>query len=145
MKKILIFLMSSIMIMLLNSCKTTVNDEYEVDYSNYNSTNLTTLHLVDENGYTYEGIPYICDSMRNWSKTAPNGEFSFVEPDTCIFDFQGLAGMYGDGSDNVVRIVDYTYDGKGGIGYECASFGASTTYGDGSFYYNRDDACEFYL
>ena len=108
---------------------------------------LTTLFLVDDLGFSYGGIPYRCDSMRDWSVTAPNGEFSFYPPDNCEFDFLGLRGdLFGDPRvDDIVRIVDITNDGKGNIPYECSSFGASTTFGDGSFEYDIDDQCVFYL
>ena len=105
----------------------------------------TTLYLVDEYGHSYSGIPYICDSMRNWSSTAYNGEFSFYPPDNCEFDFRGLNGNYGDRSDDIIRIVDYTDYGKGAIPYNCNSFGSGSTYYDGSFDYNIDDECVFYL
>jgi len=124
------------------------NDTYNesnVDYSNYNSTQLTTLFLADEHGFAYADIPYKCDSMYEWSRTAPNGEFSFVEPDSCVFDFNGLDGVYGDSFDDIVRIVDDRNDGKSGIPYECSSFGVSSTYTDGSFEYDENDACSFYL
>lgn len=108
---------------------------------------LTTLFLVDDRGFSYGGIPYRCDSMNGWSTTAPNGEFSFYPPDNCEFDFLGLNGdLFGDPFvDDIVRIVDFTHDGKGGIPYDCASFGGSSTYNDGSFNYDIDDICTFYL
>lgn len=150
MKKILLWLSGALMVLVLNGCNGSIHhndyvqDDY-VDYSNYDSTHLTTLFLVDERGFAYADIPYKCDSMKRWSKTAPNGEFSFVEPDTCTFDFNGLDGVYGDSFDDVVRITDNRNDGKGGIPYECSSFGVSSTYGDGSFDYDEDDICSFYL
>jgi len=145
MKKSLLFIAAMISIMAFNGCNSRNHSDSNVDYSNYDSNNLTTLFLVDEQGYAYAGIPYKCDSMSNWSRTANNGEFSFVEPDNCEFDFTGLDGLYGKSFDDIVRIVDYTNDGKGGIPYDCASFGASSTYGDGSFDYDEDDVCTFYL
>lgn len=110
-------------------------------------SNATTLFLVDEAGFSYGGIPYKCDSMRDWEFTAPNGEFTFLPPDNCEFDFTGLRGdLFGDPIvDDIVRITDDLNRGKGGIPYECASFGASTTFGDGSFYYDSNDQCVFYL
>ena len=108
---------------------------------------LTTLFLVDQNGDSYAGIPYICDSMANWSQTAPNGEFSFYPGENCEFDFLGLNGDYNNDPfvDDIIYIVDYLDFGKGGIPYECASFGVGTTYGDGRFEYDVDDECVFYL
>ncbi len=110
-------------------------------------SNLTTLFLVDENGFSYGGVPYKCDSMGDWAVTAPNGEFTFNPPDNCVFDFLGFRGdLFGDPLvDDIVRIVDYAYEGKGGIPYDCASFGANATYGDGSFNYDIDDQCVFYF
>lgn len=106
---------------------------------------LTTLYLVDEYGSAYSGIPYICDSMRSWDRTAYNGEFSFYPPDDCQFDFSGLRGNYNSRTDDIVRIVDYTDYGKSGIPYNCTSFGSGTTDYDGSFDYNSNDECVFYL
>ena len=140
MKKIFLTLTAVSALFILSACGS--NDDYE---RNYVSDDTTTLYLVDEQDYSYSGIPYICDSMNGWSKTTKEGAFVFVEPDTCKFNFNGLDGVYGDDFDEVVRIVDYTNDGKEGIAYECSSFVASSTYGDGSFDYNEDDVCVFYL
>ena len=108
---------------------------------------LTTLFLVDDQGFSYGNIPYKCDSMRDWDRTAPNGEFSFYPPETCEFDFFGLRGdLFGDPRvDDIVRIVDYANEGKGNIPYDCTSFGGSSTFNDGSFNYDSDDQCVFYL
>jgi len=129
-------------VLALNGCGGVVYDDY---YDNYDGDNLTTLFLVDERGFSYANVLYKCDSMTRWSRTASNGEFSFLVPDTCEFDFNGLNGVYGDSLDNVVRIVDDLDRGKGGIPYECSSFGVSSTYGDGSFDYDQNDDCVFYL
>ena len=148
-KIITLFMVAIATVLALSGCGSIDHrDDFRVDYNNYvsyNGNNLTTLFLADEHGYAYGGIPYICDSMRHWDRTAPNGEFSFIEPDTCEFDFNGLDGIYGDSFDDVVRIVDYRDYGKGGIDYDCASFGVSSTYSDGSFDYDQDDVCSFYL
>ena len=108
---------------------------------------LTTLFLIDQDGFAYAGVPYICDSMVDWSETAPNGEFSFYPGEDCEFDFVGLEGNYYDDPfvDDIVYIVDDLDYGKGDIPYECASFGVGSTYGDGSFDYDIDDLCTFYL
>ncbi|WP_309499968.1 hypothetical protein [Sulfurovum sp.] len=107
----------------------------------------TTLFLVDEKGLSYGGVPYICDSMSAWSETASNGEFSFYVGEECTFDFIGLEGNYDYDPvvDHIVYIVDDLDGGKGDIPYECVSFGVSTTYTDGSFYYDTDDKCVFGL
>ena len=139
MKKIIAFLIASAAVFGLSGCGGGGND--------YPDDRLTTLFLVDELGFSYGGIPYRCDSMGYWTTTPPNGEFTFYQPDSCEFDFRGLEGDYNvnPAVDDIVRIVDYTNDGKPGIPYECASFGASTTFGDGSFYYDIDDRCVFHL
>ena len=145
MKKYLILIVSIVAIFGLSGCHSD-GRYYERGYDD-TSSNMTTLFLVDEQGSSYAGIPYKCDSMIHWETTAPNGEFSFYEPESCEFNFLSLEGnLFNDPRvDNIVRIVDYTETGKGGIPYECASFGASTTLGDGSFEYDIDDMCSFYL
>jgi hypothetical protein len=147
MKKMILVLSATLAMFAFNGCSSDshYDNNNNTDYDNYDSNNLTTLFLVDEQGYAYADIPYICDSMYEWSRTAPSGEFSFVEPDTCEFDFTGLDGDFGYTDDEIVRIVDDRNDGKGGIPYECASFGVSSTYSDGSFEYDEDDVCSFYL
>lgn len=139
MKKLKILLISLVSLIVLSACGG--------GGGNNPPDNLTTLFLVDQNGFSYGGIPYRCDSMRDWSVTAPNGEFTFLPPDNCEFDFLGLRGdLFGDPVvDDIVRIVDFDYNGKGGILYACESFGASSTYNDGSFNYDIDDQCVFYL
>jgi len=139
MKKIIAFLIASAAVFGLSGCGGGGND--------YPDNRLTTLFLVDEVGFSYGGIPYKCDSMRDWELTAPNGEFTFLPPDNCEFDFTGLNGDYNvnPNVDDIVRITDDLNRGKGNIPYDCASFGASTTFGDGSFYYDIDDQCVFYL
>ena len=146
--KTLIIIVSILAMFAFNGCSVDNDTHYDA-YNNYDDsedyTSFTTLFLVDENGYSYANIPYICDSMDHWSKTAPNGEFSFIEPDTCKFDLNGLDGDFGYTDDEIVRIVDDTNNGKGGINYNCNSFGASSTFNDGSFDYDQDDVCTFYL
>ena len=140
MKKNIILLLLTVAIFGLSGCTTESNDENIED-------GLTTLFLVDENGYSYAEVPYKCDSMSHWSKTASNGEFSFYPPDNCEFNFMGLEGnLFNDSRvDDIVRIVDYSEKGKSDIPYECSSFGVSSTYSDGSFEYDIDDSCLFYL
>jgi len=139
-KKIVAFVIASVAILGLSGCGGGGGD-YSPD------DRLTTLFLVDEQGFSYANIPYKCDSMRDWSRTAPNGEFTFIRPESCEFDFLGLEGDYNidPNVDNIVRIVDDLDRGKGNIPYECELFGASTTFGDGSFYYDQDDRCVFHL
>lgn len=138
----IILIASMIGLFALNGCSSgdrTYSDNRKNDKA------FTTLFLVDENGYSYANIPYKCDSMHDWKKTPPNGEFSFIAPETCQFDFLGLDGDYGYTDDEIVRIVDERDRGKDGIEYDCSSFGASSTFNDGSFDYDQDDVCSFYL
>ncbi len=142
MKKFTGFIFVMVTVFALSGC----GDEYHY-YDDAPASNATTLFLVDQDGFSLGGVPYICDSMSDWSTTAPNGEFTFFPPDNCEFDFTGLEGNYhGDPLvDDIIYIIDDLDYGKGGIPYECASFGAGTTYGDGSFDYDIDDRCLFYL
>lgn len=136
-KNIIVAMVLIVSIFSFNGC----NGSFEIN----GNDGYTTLYLVDEYGNSYSGIPYRCDSMYGWSTTAYNGEFSFYPPDDCEFDFNRLDGNDGDLFGDVVRIVDYYNDGKSNIPYDCRSFGAGSTYYDGSFDYNADDECVFYL
>lgn len=142
MKKLMMLMVSGVSVIVLSGC-----GGGDSDYVEPINDGLTTLFLVDEAGYAYGGIPYTCGTMTTWNQTASNGEFSFYPGEDCDFDFTGYDGNYFNDPavDDIIRIVDYNYDGKGGIPYECASFGVGTTYGDGSFDYDIDDACTFYL
>ncbi len=107
----------------------------------------TTLFLLDQNGNSFGGIPYICDNMTAWSATAYNGEFTFYPYEDCKFDFLGLNGNYFNDptSDDIIRITDDLNRGKKDIPYDCQSFGPGTTYLDGSFEYDVDDVCTFHF
>ncbi|HHD78290.1 MAG TPA: hypothetical protein ENK98_01420 [Epsilonproteobacteria bacterium] len=143
MKKIILYMTATVAVVALNGCGGLVySDDY---YSDYVGDDLTTLFLVDERGLSYADIPYKCDSMTRWSHTAPNGEFSFIQHEYCEFDFNGLDGNHDFTDDEIVRIVDDRNSGKGGIEYGCESFGVSSTFNDGSFDYDQDDVCTFYL
>jgi len=143
-KKLISLLFAGIAVLALSGCGSGGGDYYENPPIN---DGLTTLFLIDQEGFAYADIPYICDSMLDWDLTAPNGEFSFYPGEDCEFDFYGLEGNYDDDPyvDDIVYIVDYLDYGKGGIEYECASFGVGSTYADGSFDYDIDDLCTFYL
>ena len=136
-KNIIVAVVLVMSIFTFNGC----NGSFEVN----GNDELITLYLVDEYGNSYSGVPYRCGSMYGWERTAYNGEFSFYPYENCEFDFIGLAGDYGDVFSDVVRIVDYTNSGKGGIPYDCASFGSGSTDYYGSFDYNANDECVFYL
>lgn len=144
-KKLVGLIVTVVAVFGLSGCGSSSGGGGGGDY--YVPDNLTTLLLVDHVGNSYGGIPYKCDSMAVWDVTAPNGEFSFLPPDNCVFDLQGLDGdLFGDPYvDDIVRIVDVGHNGKGGIPYDCASFGVGSTYNDGSFEYDIDDRCVFYL
>lgn len=148
-KKIISFLVSGVAVLALSGCGGGGGGEYYYEEVIIEPVDdgLTTLFLIDQDGFAYAGVPYICDSMVEWSETAPNGEFSFYPGEDCEFDFIGLEGNYADDPyvDDIVYIVDDLDYGKGGIEYECASFGVGSTYGDGSFDYDIDDLCTFYL
>lgn len=139
-KKIVGLFLAGVATIVLSGCGGG-DDYYEPD------PYLTTLFLIDQDGFSLGGIPYICDSMYDWEYTRPNGEFTFSPPDNCEFDFTGLDGNYYNDPyvDDIIYIVDDLERGKGNIPYECVSFGGSTTYGDGSFDYDIDDRCTFYL
>jgi len=146
MKKITLLFATLIALISLNGCDGSYGyDGYGNNYADANPQNLTTLFLVDGRGMSYANIPYKCDSMNSWSKTANNGEFSFIQPESCEFNFNGLDGIYGDMDDDVVRIVDDLNRGKGGIPYDCTNFRGVSTYDDGSFDYDQDDVCVFHL
>jgi len=133
----LLWLFSIVVILGLNGCKIT-GEFLESEQR---------LFLVDERGFAYEGIPYKCDSMSYWSQTAPNGEFIFSSFDSCKFDFRGLYGnIFNDPLfEDIIRIVDDMDRGRDGISYECQSFIGGMSHIDGSFEYDRDDQCLFYL
>jgi len=108
---------------------------------------LITLFLVDQNGYSLAGVPYKCDSMEFPQYTPNNGEFSFYAGENCSFDFLGFNGNYNNDpySDNIIYIVSDINSGAGDVEFDCSSFGSGITYPDGSFDYDKDDACIFYL
>jgi len=144
----MMLILSVVSAMVLSGCGGGGGDDY--------NDGLTTLFLVDENGASYGGIPYICDSMDDWDETAPNGEFSFYPGEDCTFDFYGLYGT--DPNDPTVPYNEYIYivddldNGKNGIPYECSLFNVGNInhtdydgFWDGSFDYDADDTCVFYL
>jgi len=152
MKKLMSLFVAGIAVLALSGCGGGGggDDYYPPD------PNLTTLFLVDEYGDPYVGIPYLCDSMLDWELTRSNGEFTFSPPDNCEFDFYGFFGT--DPNDftvpynEFIYIVDIADEGKNNIPYECSRFNVGninyTQYDgiyDGSFEYDADDSCVFYL
>ena len=135
MKKIILFITALVAVLSLNGCGTL--DDYD---------ELTTLFLVDANNQPVEGVPYICDSMAHYQRTARNGEFSFYPGESCEFDFLGFSGTnnFDPLSDEVIYIVDIDLEGKESIPYSCDTF-SGRTYLDGDFDYGENDRCEFYL
>lgn len=148
MKRFVMFLASSAAVLAMSGCGGGSSSGSSSEVYVPVDDGFTTLFLVDQDGFAYAEVPYICDSMSEWSVTAPNGEFSFYPGEYCDFDFDGLYGNYDNDLlvDDIVYIVDDLDDGKGGIPYECDSFiGINTTNYDGSFYYGENDACTFDL
>jgi len=89
---------------------------------------------------------------QNYLQSPSNGEFSFYPDETCEFYFDGfyLNGTDPDDGyvDDIIYIVDDLYDGKGEIPYTCEYFNVGSlnyTYSDGSFKYDWNDRCVFYL
>lgn len=107
---------------------------------------LITLYLVNQSNQPLAGVPYKCETMTRYSRTADNGAFSFYAPEQCTFDFLGFDGSvnFDPLDDEVIYIVDYLLEGKRGIPYECTNF-HGRTYGEGQFEYEADDICQFYL
>ena len=140
-KKIISLMFATVAVFALSGCGGG-NDNYVPP-----EPDATTLFLIDQDGFSLGGVPYRCDSMPDWSETRPNGEFTFFEPESCTFDFDGFIGNYDNDPDidDIIYIVDDLDRGKGNIPYDCSSFVGSTTYGDGSFDYDIDDQCTFYL
>jgi hypothetical protein len=138
-KKLKMFLFGLTAFVLLTGCVSEDDDYYD--------DGLTTLFLVDKDGYSLAGVGYICDSMQYVAYTPSNGEFSFYPGENCDFDLSGLDGNLGGDpfEDDIVYIVDNIDNGKGGIGYSCELFGVGVTQYDGSFYYEQDDKCVFRL
>ncbi|MEA2048831.1 MAG: hypothetical protein U9O64_10355 [Campylobacterota bacterium] len=151
MKRLMGLFAAGVFIVALSGCGGGGGDDYYPP-----EPNLTTLFLVDEYGEPYVGIPYLCDSMYEWEYTKSNGEFTFSPPDNCEFDFYGYYGTdpydFTVPYNEYIYIVDIADEGKNGIPYECASFNVGNInytsddgIWDGSFEYDADDACVFYL
>jgi len=106
---------------------------------------MTTLFLIDMNGFSAGGVHYVCVDPEGFvvddTFTPGNGEFSFYPGDRCTFDFLGFGGTPID----PLYIIDDIGAGKGDIPYECMGGDGGMTYYDGGFEYLPDDTCTFYL
>ena len=96
-------------------------------------------YIDDIDGVGVGGISYNCTSGNG--VTDADGAFIFFPGDVCNFDFWGLPG-------NLVfslHIDDELTTGVGNIPFECDSGWSGATYADGSFEYDADDYCTFYM
>ena len=106
-----------------------------------------TLFLLDHDGYSYGGVPYLCDGMANWDVTLGNGEFTFYEYESCVFDFTVFRGNWANDpiDDDIIRVTDDLGIGVEGIAYDCLSYGPGSTRLDGDFSYDPSDECTFHF
>ena len=107
------------------------------------TSNETTLFLVDNDGFSVAYVDYSCvdsfgDFIGNF-QTKSNGAFTFEPGEDCTFDFIGYDGTPGD----ELYIEDIDQNSKEGIPYTCISGDFGRTFGDGSFDYMMDDSCTF--
>ena len=140
-KKIIGMLSAGIAVFTLSGCGGGGDDYYDP------GPLPVTLFLLDEQGFSYAGVPYICDGMANWDYTLSNGEFTFYEFESCTFDFLGYAGNYSNDPsvDDIIRITDDLNFGIEGIAYDCDVYGPGSTRIDGDFDYDFDDQCTFHF
>jgi hypothetical protein len=106
---------------------------------------MTTLFLVDIDGFSAGGVPYSCVSpdgrVTDRFVTAPNGEFSFIPGERCTFDLLGFGGY----PDDPLYIEDDIGRGKEDIPYACDGGDGGFTDRNGMFIYLPDDVCTFYF
>ncbi len=110
---------------------------------------MTTLFLIDFDGFSAAGVHYTCvdstGALTADAVTAPNGEFSFYPGEQCTFDLLGFGGT----PDDPLFIEDDIGQGKNNIAYSCDGGDAGLTgYNaeldrDGFFNYLPDDVCTF--
>jgi len=153
MKKLIMLFVSSVAVIALSGCGSSSYDAgYEEGYDDgfYDGarvpeTSMTTLFLVDLDGFSLGGVPYYCvdpeGAVTADYVTAPNGEFSFIPGERCTFDLFGLGGT----PDDPLFIQDDIGAGKADIPYACDGGDAGLTNIDGNFDYLPDDICTFYL
>ena len=138
-KKIVGLMLAGVAVFALSGCDG--SDDYYDD-----GPEPITLFLLDEQGFSYANVPYQCDGAP-WVTTLRNGEFTFFEYDSCIFDFEGYVGNYANDpySDDIIRITDDLGIGVEGIRYDCWSYGPGITRIDGDFSYDVEDECTFHF
>ena len=152
MKKIIGFALASAAVFALSGCGGSYDAGYDDGYDDgfYDGTRvvedgMTTLFLIDINGFSAGGVPYTCIDSEGYVTddymTAPNGEFTFYPGERCTFDLLGFGGT----PDDPLFIEDDIGYGKGDIPYACDGGDAGLTYPDGGFEYFPDDICTFYF
>ena len=141
MKKVAIFAATVVATMILSGCGGNHTDVVYVEPEPPSA--LTTLFLIDGNGYSIGGVDYYCDTL-GAGTTLGNGEFSFYPGDYCTFDFIGFYEYFGGpNKEDEIRIVDDLGHGKGDIPYVCDSGISDLTFPNGSFDHGTDDICTF--
>jgi hypothetical protein len=151
MKKWMMLLVSGLAVIALSGCGS-YDDGYDDGYHDgfYDGARIptdamTTLFLIDYEGFSIGGVPYYCVDPSGVVTadyiTAPNGEFSFIPGERCTFDLLGFGGT----PDDPLFIQDDVGFGKGDIPYFCDGGDGGLTYADGGFEYFPDDVCTFYF
>jgi len=142
-KRIAGLMIAGVAVFALSGCGSSGNDYYAPPPGPAE----ITLFLLDEDGFSWGGVPYLCDGMATWGSTLPNGEFTFYEFESCTFNFIGFRGNWLNDplDDDIVRVTDDLGIGIRNIEYDCASYGPDITGVDGEFYYDPDDECTFHF
>jgi hypothetical protein len=161
MKKWIMFVVAGVAVVMMNGCGggaydagyddgyvDGAQDGYDAgfyDGARLPDASMTTLFLIDINGFSLGGVPYYCIDPSGLVTadfvTAPNGEFSFIPGERCTFDLFSFGGTPSD----PLFIQDDVGRGKGDIPYACDGGDAGVTSLDGGFDYLLDDICTFYL
>ena len=157
MRKITGFVVAITVVFALSGCGGgSYNEGYNDGYDDgfYDGTRvvddgMTTLFLIDIEGFSAGGVPYYCVDPSGYVTadyvTAPNGEFTFYPGEQCSFDLLGFGGT----PDDPLFIEDDIGIGKNNIAYVCDGGDAGLTgYNvdlgrDGFFNYLPDDICTF--
>ncbi len=149
MKKLIMLLVSGLAVIALSGCGGGAYDAgYDdgfYDGARASDASMTTLFLIDQDGFSLGGVPYYCvdpSGVRTADYvTAPNGEFTFVPGERCTFDLYGYNGT----PEDPLFIVDDVGLGKPDIPYACDGGDNGLTDVTGSFDYLPDDICTLYL